>query len=745
MTNELVDIALVCMPYSETAQPSLALGLLRAVCDQQGLSSQVLYPNLWFSEEVGPAVYDLIYGAYSTTLIGEWTFGGALFPEDQRDHREYIKNVVFIIERDARWQWQHITNRYPYVDFAELLFEVRRRTSEFVEDVADRVVELNPRIVGCSSTFEQQCASISLLRAVKQRRPDIITMIGGANCEGDMGRTAFEQFPWLDYVVSGEADGFFGPMCAKILEQGSLAMTPAELPDGVLGPYHRNGHALIRKHQMGPGDISAVSPARTIGRVPQGDGAAALPILQSTPRSDGSPIARLEDMNLSPTPNYDDYFTFLAETRALSKWIRPSLPYQTARGCWWGEKSHCSFCGISRTAIKFRAKTSDNVMEQLVAMRDRYKTSVFNGNEYIFDYRFFATLLPRLKEFSGFFKFEVKSNLRPDQLQAFVDAGVLEIQPGIESLHDEILTLIRKGVAAYQNILLLRRARRLGLSISWNLLHHVPGDRDEYYGEMAEFVPLLSHLQSPYGFSQIHYDRFSPYWRDPASYGLDLLPAYGYEHVYPFPLDVLKNIAYFFETPWQREGSYSLYLDPVKDAGWLRLYKAVSEWRDARLSSNGPPELIATHLGDRTEFKDTRPIAVGLHFQIEGLEHLIYWQTEDGVAPVTLMKNFSQENPGAYTEEAIQEAISGLLEKKIVLRVSGRLLALAVATPIPESPFTKAALPKAELNPNWARLMADAELDEQRPSIILSCVRMPDEQLSTWLAPVPQADDVLAE
>jgi magnesium-protoporphyrin IX monomethyl ester (oxidative) cyclase len=723
------------MPYSETAQPSLALGLLKAVCDRQGLSSQVLYPNLWFSEEVGPAVYDLIYGAYSTTLIGEWTFGGALFPDDHRDHTEYVKNVVFLIERDARWQWQHILNRYPFVDFAELLFEVRRRTPDFVERVADHVLALKPKIVGCSSTFEQQCASLSLLRAIKTRQPEIITMIGGANCEGDMGRTAFEQFPWLDYVVSGEADGFFGTMCEKLLRGRVGGITPEELPDGVMGPHHRNGFAT-RKHQMQQGDVAAVAPARMISVANQELVAAGtgLAVLQSTPRGDGSAIARLEDMNESPVPNYDDYFTSLSNTQALSKWIRPSLPYQTARGCWWGEKSHCSFCGISRTAIKFRAKTADNVIEQLEAMRDRYKTTVFNGNEYIFDYRFFTSLLPRLKEFGAFFKFEVKANLRPDQLQAFIDAGVLEIQPGIESLHDEVLTLIRKGVNAVQNILLLKRARRLGLSISWNLLHHVPGDRDEWYGEMADFVPLLSHLQSPYGFSQIHYDRFSPYWRDPASYGLELLPAFGYEHVYPLPVEVLKDLAYFFETPWQREGSYSLYLDPVRDAGWLRLFNAVAEWRDARLSANGPPELTATNAGDRTEFKDTRPIAAEQHFAIEGLEHRMYWEAEDGVAPATLIKTLSQEDPETYSEGAIRGAISRLLDKKVVLNVSGRLLSLGIATPIPESPMSRARLPKAEVNPNWARLQADADLDEQRPSIVLSCVRPPDEPLSTWLA-----------
>jgi hypothetical protein len=43
--------------------------------------------------------------------------------------------------------------------------------------------------------------------------------------------------------------------------------------------------------------------------------------------------------------------------------------------------------------------------------------------------------------------------------------------------------------------------------------------------------------------------------------------------------------------------------------------------------------------------------------------------------------------------------------------------------------------PKAELNPIWGKLRADKLLDQRRPSIALSCIRLPqDETLLRWLA-----------
>jgi len=702
MSEQPVDIALVRMPYSEIGQPSLALGLLKAGCDKIGLRTRNVAANLWYAEDVGPAIHDLIFEAYSTTLVGEWTFSGALFPDYHPDDEAYLRKVVAILCVCSNDDWRYLHDRFPYLDYVTLLRELRRRAPQFVEKVADRVLALEPRIVGCTSTFQQHCASLSLLREIKRRRPDIITMIGGANCEGDMGRVTFEQFPFLDFVVSGEADAFFAPMCRRILESGVDSVVPL-LPAGVWGPHHRRD----------PASVGAACRSQV----------------------DGAPIARLDDMNESPIPNYDDYFAALAEAEWLGKHLRPALPFQTARGCWWGEKTHCTFCGISRTAMKFRAKSGDNVMDQMVTLRDRYGINSFQGTEYIFDYRFFDSLLPRLKELGSYFRFEVKANLKVEQLQSFIDSGTIEVQPGVESLNDECLGLLKKGTTAFKNVLLLRRARQIGLLVYWNLLHTIPGDRDEWYWEMGEIVPLLTHLQPPAGFAQIHYDRFSPYWRNPEQHGLTLKPAFGYEMVYPFPPEVLKDTAYFFETPRQKAGFLKYELE--RHPGLYHLIAEVQKWKTGFHARRSRHTLVCTDHGDRITFEDTRAVAVEPRFQIEGLEAEVYRATEDGITPLNLARRFLEDGTRRWAEGEIEDAVRRLVARKIVVSLSGRLVGLALADPVPPYLADSIGKERAELNPIWGKMNAAVLLDAKRPSIALSCLRRPqDEGLSGWLASV---------
>jgi magnesium-protoporphyrin IX monomethyl ester (oxidative) cyclase len=367
----------------------------------------------------------------------------------------------------------------------------------------------------------------------------------------------------------------------------------------------------------------------------------------------------------------------------------------------------------------------------MLALRDRYKISTFQGTEYIFDYRFFNTLLPRLKELGSHFRFEVKANLKVEQLQAFIDSGTIEVQPGVEGLHDEVLGLLKKGVSACQNILLLKRGRKVGMQVYYNLLHTIPGDRDEWYGETADLVPLLSHLQPPAAFAQIHYDRFSPYWRKPEAHGLSLMPAFGYAYVYPFPPETIKDIAYFFETPRQREG-FLKYV-PGNHPGLFRLIRAIHEWKQAFGSKASRPRLVTTEQGSKIVFEDTRAVRTAASFEIDGLEAQVYRAAEDGIAPANLIKKLQAE--GSCTEEAIEAAVQNLIDRKVLVRLSGRLLALGIAAPIP--PFLADTIdkPKTELNSVWGKLAADEELDGLRPSIALSCLRRPQDQLLTqWLA-----------
>jgi magnesium-protoporphyrin IX monomethyl ester (oxidative) cyclase len=295
-----VDVCLVTTPYASLTRPSIALGLLQAILARRGISASVAPANLWFAESVGLPRYELPSSkSPSVFLAGEWTFAAAAaFADDPRRgarDAEYLRQVHQASERHPIL-WRGTSGEALIKDLRAL----RAATSQFVDDTARRVLATGARVVGCTSTFEQHVASLALLRRIRQLDPGVVTMLGGANCETVMGEATHRCFGWVDYVVSGEADGLIADLCRLALDRGR-EVAPEELPRGVLGPRHR--------------------------------GNAKTPL----------PRALFHDLDSLPTPGFDDYFATLAAS-PLKPNIRPGLPLETSRGCWWGAVNATSAC-----------------------------------------------------------------------------------------------------------------------------------------------------------------------------------------------------------------------------------------------------------------------------------------------------------------------------------------------------------------------------------------------------------------
>jgi len=55
------------------------------------------------------------------------------------------------------------------------------------------------------------------------------------------------------------------------------------------------------------------------------------------------------------------YGSFLdaLETNFPDGAVEPLLLFETSRGCWWGERSHCTFCGLNGLDLAYRATRCD--------------------------------------------------------------------------------------------------------------------------------------------------------------------------------------------------------------------------------------------------------------------------------------------------------------------------------------------------------------------------------------------------
>jgi ribosomal peptide maturation radical SAM protein 1 len=623
-----LDVQLVLMPYADIARPSIALGALKACLQGTGVTCAVEYANIAFAETLGWGMPDV---PYLERLLGEWTFAPAAFPDAD-------PAPVEAALRSGWFQTSYMTpGGFEDRRFAEALDALRRFTPRFVDEMAERILERRPRIVGASSMFEQHCASLALLRRIKALDPSVVTLLGGANCEAEMGWATLRYFPWIDVVVSGEADALFAPLCRTLLDRGPDV--PAdELPYGALGRAH------VRAGAFGP------------GRAPV-------------------PRAVVERVDANPVPDYTDYFVALARS-PLRERIRPGLLVELSRGCWWGEKHHCTFCGLNGRGMTYRAKPAERALAELGELSEAYATPRFMVVDNILDMSYLRTVLPELARRGAPYElfFETKANLRREHVELLARAGVIWVQPGIEAFHDDLLRLMDKGTTAAMNVQVLKYLREFGIYATWNLLFGFPGEDDAWHADVAAWLPLLFHLQPPKCIGHLAFDRFSPYQRAPERWGLSLTPAPSYRIVYPLPADGLEDLAYVFvedtKGGWRGAGP-----------GLRELARQVVIW-NALWTRPLRPVLSMTVSGSTIEILDTRPCAERRRITLEGLGAELYAACDPAIGARELRRRVGA---GERTT-AVDQALASLRAQGLLLEVHGRFLALAVPGELPTLP-----------------------------------------------------------
>jgi hypothetical protein len=194
-----MKVLLVAMPWQMVESPSLPIGILKACAARCRERHDVVdyYANIAWSDyllehgRISPDDYSYVANVGVWHAVGDWVFAGPLYG-------------------DVRWR----TDRYlDYARRRELpvgsTLAMRELAFGFVDTALDHVIATGADVVAFSSTFSQNTASLALARRVKEHSPGVVTVLGGSNCDGPMGAALHRNFPFLDYVVSGEGEVAF--------------------------------------------------------------------------------------------------------------------------------------------------------------------------------------------------------------------------------------------------------------------------------------------------------------------------------------------------------------------------------------------------------------------------------------------------------------------------------------------------------------------------------------------------------
>lgn len=624
------DVALVSMPFSLPDRPSLGLSLLKSSLGLRGISSRVLYPALWLASSIKDplAVWRIAQNARDA-LAGEWVFAEAVFGEDPQLDKAFIDYLMESSHSPL------LAN--PASQMAEDVRLLRSGVSDFLDTCMTVVNWGACRVVGFTTTFHQTLPSVALATRIKERYPHVVIAFGGANCEGDMGVQLLRSFPCIDLVCIGEGDNAFPEAVSRILEGTAVG--------DIQGIIHRD--ALI-------GDDNT--------------------------RVDIRPDV-VSDLNRLPYPDFDDFFEAY---KASGFSARVALPFETSRGCWWGAKNPCRFCGVNGSKSAYRSKVPDRALAEIRHLVDSYGSyqPVFQASDSILDYHYLDTLLPNLcgLNLTRDMFYEVKANLTEDQVRSLAEAGVTSVQAGIESLSSSILRLMNKGVSMLQCVQLLKWSQQYGVMVSWNVIVAFPGELETEYTAMANLIPNLTHLMPPINVVPVRFDRFSAYFKAPNSYGIRrLVPKESYFHVFRgIRKEDINQIAYYFDGEYDQAQSWPEYTAPLFNA----IRNWVGEYKTAKLYSFA--------VDDNTLYvQDTRRAAGSAHYLFRGVDRLVL-QATHRIRSESHVTQYVEEHMGSsISPEEIRASLGRLTVDKLIISEGGRYLSVVV--PLMEKDLTDSA------------------------------------------------------
>jgi ribosomal peptide maturation radical SAM protein 1 len=610
-SDHVVDkpFALVSMPTLSGRFPSFQLGLLKPTLARAGVPCQTFSMFLYFGAHVGWRLNEAL-AEVSPALVGEWIWTKAAFgerPEQAALDYAYFEKFGTSID----WLC-----REAGVDRARLIDLRDRAVFSFLDFCMEAVDWSRFSSVGLSCVFQQTMASLAFARRLKDKHPDLPIILGGGFFEDDIAEEVLKNCPQIDYIHMGDADETLPNIVRRLDAGDDLA--------GQTGVLRRTGGAI-----------------------------------------EGGRAPNLQDLDKTPIPDFDEYFYARKEGGFLdfSGEEQVMLPIETGRGCWWGMKNHCTFCGLNRAGMDFRAKSPDQVFDQLKVLHRKYGQLYFDAIDNIMAPEYTDALFGKLAEARADVKihYEVRPSLKRAQLKKMRAGGLHSVQPGVESLSTHLLMLMNKRTTAMRNLEFIKWCTYYGVHNLYNILLRFAGETQADYDEQVELIERIPHLQPPKFITTVRADRGSPMFVTPDETGVvNLRPSTVYPYLYPEGFD-LPRVAYYFEHDM-----------PEAAADYRPIRAAVARWQ--QLWRAGPrPRLSYKKSWDTLTITDARdPAGAVVEHVLVDDEAALYEALMDGWPVEKLASRTGQDTA------AVEARLGAWDSDALVAKRDGRWLALAL-------------------------------------------------------------------
>ncbi|MDJ0867091.1 MAG: RiPP maturation radical SAM C-methyltransferase [Myxococcota bacterium] len=617
-------VLLLSLPWGALGEPSLGLAILKAELQRHGIPCRVQHLHLFLLKYLKAGTYQ---GTADSWAVTDFVFtkelqGEAVAPEQIRAIERLVRDTFDRIDLTARASYDPV----PHVDQA--LKTRNEVVPAFLDDCMQRVARDDYTMVGFTCMYDQTFASLALARRIKEAFPEKLLVLGGYSLERPVGPEILAAFPFVDVIAFGDGEPKVAALARASVDRKRLRTIPDIMYRG------------------------------EDGRV------------RSNPKD-----ARRYDLDASPVPDYDDWFRDLDELAGdHDVHIHTQvLPVESSRGCWWGQRHHCVFCGIDDETMVYRSKSSERVKMILSELEKRYGVTRFRFSDYILPRAFYKTLLPDLAAMGAPYRlhWEMKSNIKAQDADLMKAAGIHRVQAGIESFSTPVLKRIKKGVTGIRNVLTLKLMAARGIELYYNVLYGFPGEEAEDYAAVCRNVPLLYHLPPPETYVPVLLTRYAPLHRDSRRFGLPPLAAnrryeimLSREYCEQIGFDT-DRYCYVFERPYRFD-------QDVSDQYDILVYQ-LFHWRN--LAMRRPVQLSYERAVDGACFFDTRYDERGTQHAFGEAHAEVYeFLHETIVTRRKLLAHFD----GRLDPSTIDSVVDDLDRARLLYREDSKLLGLAL-------------------------------------------------------------------
>jgi len=514
-----LHLALVAMPWSSKERPSAALAALGAFARRERPAWEVSTHSAFLGAYKRIGARAYDALADDAYEMGELLYAALVYPERRGA----------VLEQWALWARAHGLGHAS--DGEDLLGELE----EHLRGLATQLAGAD--VVGLTTSFGQLFANIALARALEQTAPACQIVLGGSTVSGRVGPSLLEEYGCIDAVVQGEGErALVAVLDARESSRSLAGCSPA---------------VVARESADGPAAFDEVI-----------------------------------DLDELPYPDYDEY-----AAAAESCGVGWALPVEGSRGCYWDRtrragnpKATCHFCNLNVQWGGYREKSPARVAEEVRVNATRHQNVRAYFVDNILRHDGAAALARSLRE-TGLeldIFIEMRAHVRSEDFVALWEAGVSQVQFGIEALSSRYLARLGKGTTLLQNLRAMRLCAEFGVPHGANLITHFPGTTAAEVDECVRSIETHARAYEPLHLSKFHLGMGST---------VDVLRR-------EFRVSNVRNADIYRvclpDEVWRRLELFDLDFDqegPPLD--WAPLYAATAEWQRLHDGARGGPPLLS--------------------------------------------------------------------------------------------------------------------------------------------------------